>query len=1201
MNSPAVPQARDRVTPAASIQERMWFAERMEPGTGLYNVPFAWRVRGTLSPEALQQALTLVIERHEILRTSFAEHDGRLRQLVAEPWTPVLERVDLRGTAADQELESWLRDFARRPFAMDGDRLLRVGLVELDGGRQVLALCAHHLVWDAASTPLFLRELRSCYETVGPGGFPAEDVPGDFDGLTESPTEAPAVLPVLFDRQANRLPGKTAVVFEDTALSYRDLDRRSSAVAAYLADRGIGRGDLVGVCLDRSADLVVALLGVLKSGAAYVPLDPIYPRDRISGMLEDAQVGLVLTQERLEPLAGSAIPVCLDRDWPRIEAAGYAEAAPVTGDDLAYVIYTSGSTGRPKGVRVTHHGLGNLLGSMAHRPGFGEHDTMLAVTTVCFDIAALELYLPLITGGTVEVAPNSVASDGEQLKRHLGRTRPSHLQATPATWRLLVAAGWTGDQWLTVFCGGEALSRELADELLDRSAAVWNLYGPTETTIWSTVSRVGRGGPVTIGRAIANTDLYLLDDALRPVPAGEVGELWIGGDGVADGYLRRPELTGERFRPSPFRPSPAMLYRTGDLVRELPDGRLLYVNRADNQIKLHGYRIEPGEIESCLRAHGSITEAAVLLENDRLAAYLQCAGPPPSPAELRARLGGTLPDYMIPSVFHAVDEFPLTDNGKLDRKAVRGLGTRLATGTGRAPSTPTARVVAAAFAQVLEVSEPDADDSFFELGGHSLLAARLVTELGARLGVRLSLRDLFEHPGVQDLADHLDTLAPQRQNPEESTEDAPGEPASSMQEQMWLAEQRHPDEPSYNVPLSWRVTGTLDAGALRTAFGTLIERHEILRTAFVEHAGRLRQVVRPGWLPEIEHTDLSAVAGHEAAIGALVDAEAGTAFDLGSGRPLRVRLVDRGADRLLMVCLHHMVFDAQSIPAFLRDLGNAYTRALGRPAPELPPVVQFGEVARWQREHLAGEDGQYSLDHWLDHLTAAPESLRLGAPPRQPEPHGAVRIPFGEDFAETSAPLQAEHRTSWFVIALAAVTAWLHRWSGSDDVTFGLPLGNRETEQAADVVGPCLNTVVLRARCKREMTFADLLTEMRESFLDALEHQAVPLPEVLERLAPRRHSGGSPYLDVGVNMVTNSGEATVFGDAVLTAVPFDRWQHETKFGLTVTFLDDGGKLGAVLSYRGDRHTAVEATELAHGLGALLDDVMAATSRALAQD
>ncbi|MFI7122704.1 amino acid adenylation domain-containing protein [Amycolatopsis sp. NPDC049868] len=569
----------------------------------------------------------------------------------------------------------------------------------------------------------------------------------------------------LFTTRARERPEATALIFNDRTMTYRELDRRSSQVAAFLGRQGIGLGSLVGIYLERSCDLVVSLLGVMKSGAAYVPLDPIYPSDRIGHMLADTGLPLLLTQASLADSVpeGTAEVVLVDRQWDEIQTAcddlAYDRATP---DSLAYVIYTSGSTGRPKGVRVRHKGLTNFLCSMANTPGFTEHDRLLAVTTTCFDIAALELFLPLVTGGEVALAPTATASDGFALRRLLAASRATVVQATPSTWKMLIEAGWTGDAGLKVLSGGEALPRDLARELNSRAGQVWNLYGPTETTIWSSVDRVTTE-QITIGRPIANTQFHVLDKRKQLVPPGVPGELYIGGEGVADGYLDRPELTAEKFVLDPFGPPGTTLYRTGDLVRRLGDGRLEYLERIDNQIKLHGYRIELGEVEDVLRSHPSVREAIVVLHEStvgakRLVAYLipETWTDKPSSADLREHLWVKLPDYMIPATFVTVDDIPLTGNGKVDRKTLSGRAIKVASREAPVvPGTQTERVIAEIWRSTLGVGSVGLDDNFFQVGGNSLLLIRVVKQLQATVSQSLTRVDMFQYPTIRTMSRFL--------------------------------------------------------------------------------------------------------------------------------------------------------------------------------------------------------------------------------------------------------------------------------------------------------------------------------------------------------------------------------------------------------------------------------------------------------------
>ncbi|GAB3941626.1 hypothetical protein GCM10029976_061270 [Kribbella albertanoniae] len=568
----------------------------------------------------------------------------------------------------------------------------------------------------------------------------------------------------LFAQRAEAHPESIAVVFGGHSLTYGELDERSGQLAALLADRGVGPGDRVGVYLERSADLLVSLLAVWKVRAAYVPLDPVYPAARIAYMLTDADVTLLITQASLEHNA-SGPKVIVDRS--SLPAVPFV-SPPGQADDLAYVIYTSGSTGRPKGVQVTHRGLTNFLCSMADAPGFTAADKCLAITTICFDIAGLELFLPLITGGTVEIAPAGVVGDGPALRDLLDASGATVLQATPVTWRMLIDAGWQGTRGLRVLCGGEALPADLAEALLERADTVWNLYGPTETTIWSTAAQVRSGAAITIGRPIANTTCHVLDPQLRRLPLGVPGELFIGGDGVASGYRNRPDLTAERFVPNPF--GTGNLYRTGDLVRRLPGGTLECLGRSDHQIKLHGHRIEPGEIEAVLREVPAVRNAAVVVRADRLVGYLTPAGQ--DLTALRETLRSRLPAYMVPAVLVELDALPETPNGKLDRNALPDPAPEAAAALPVGERLETLEDLLSAVcvqaAMVLGTFEPvEADQRFPDAGIDSLAAAGLLGRLHTLTGIRLTVTATFQHPTPRKLAGHLHELLSGTSEPEQ--------------------------------------------------------------------------------------------------------------------------------------------------------------------------------------------------------------------------------------------------------------------------------------------------------------------------------------------------------------------------------------------------------------------------------------------------
>jgi amino acid adenylation domain-containing protein len=594
----------------------------------------------------------------------------------------------------------------------------------------------------------------------------------------------------LFEDRATEDRSRVAVRAGEESLTYGELDQRAGELAAHLQQMGVGPGSLVGVCVDRTLAMPVSVLAVMKAGGAYVPLDPTYPSDRLQFMMEDSKAEVLLTQSHLREIvpAGNARTVLIDREeWAQDGGTPILNPVEMTSDDLVYVIYTSGSTGKPKGVQIPHRALVNFLTSMAREPGMGREDRLLAVTTLSFDISGLELYLPLMLGAEVIIASRAKSLDPMQLADLIESSGATVVQATPATWRLLLKSGWGGSPGLRMLCGGEALERELAGQLLPMGAELWNLYGPTEATIWSSLLRVEEGttSPVSIGRPIANTEMYILDEHGNPVPVGVAGELFIGGDGLARGYLNRPELTAERFIDHPFAPgSGRRVYRTGDGARFRRDGTIEFLGRLDTQVKVRGFRIELGEIESNLNGHSAIAESAVTVREDipgdqRLVAYLVRSGDDEvASEELQAHLKTSLPDYMIPSSFVVLPSLPLTPNGKVDRRA---LPAPDGSGAGRrafeAPETETERTIAQVWQDILRVEQVGLKDNFFDLGGHSLLAVRVQSLLADRLENPPSLIDLFQYPTVTALAQHV-----ARSDEPSTSNTRTQDPASAQQE-----------------------------------------------------------------------------------------------------------------------------------------------------------------------------------------------------------------------------------------------------------------------------------------------------------------------------------------------------------------------------------------------------------------------------------
>lgn len=585
---------------------------------------------------------------------------------------------------------------------------------------------------------------------------------------TSSEYPASRCLHHLFEAVSVSNPNRVAIQCAGRTMTYGELNAQANRLANYLIESGVKTEELVGIYLERSPEMVIGLLGILKAGAAYVPLDPLFPPERLAYMIEDAGISFVVSQSNLlETLPrGQRTLICLDSDRESIREKSEADlGVPVQASNLAYTIYTSGSSGKPKGVMIEHRSLVNCLWAMHKEPGFDQHDVMVAVTTISFDIAGLEIFLPLISGGKLVIASRNEATDGSSLAVLMQRSRATILQATPTTWRLLLDAGWKAAPGLKLLCGGEALPRELANRLLEGGGQLWNMYGPTETTIWSAVQQVQpTNGPVPIGPPIANTQFYIVDQELEPTPIGVPGELLIGGDGLARGYLNRPELTAERFLNKRLAFSEMRAYRTGDLAKFRPDGSIEFLGRSDFQVKVRGYRIELEEIEHVLAQHESVKNVAVVTWEDQdgdkslVAYYVPVTGKKLHDSDLRRELRGKLPDYMWPSFFVELETFPLTPNGKIDRKAFPkpDVSPVEACSNHSAPQSSTEARLAAIWHEILKRRQVGIDDSFFDLGGHSLLAARLFVQIERKLGVRLPLATLFQCPTVRTLAEKIE-------------------------------------------------------------------------------------------------------------------------------------------------------------------------------------------------------------------------------------------------------------------------------------------------------------------------------------------------------------------------------------------------------------------------------------------------------------
>ena len=943
----------------------------------------------------------------------------------------------------------------------------------------------------------------------------------------------------LVSRQAVEQPDRIAVRFDGRELSYGDLEARTNRVAHHLRGKGLGPGKLVGVCVERSEAMLVGLLGILKSGCAYVPIDPAYPDDRVALMIEDSGLQLVVTENEVaDSLKTGDIPTLrLDGDWEAIATESDAPVPATAGpDDLAYVIYTSGSTGRPKGVEIPHRAVVNFLESMRETPGLSAEDRLLAVTTLSFDIAGLEMYLPLIVGAQVVIASRTAAADGVELSGLIESESISVMQATPATWRLLLDSGWNGNRALRVLCGGETLTRELADRLLPLCAELWNLYGPTETTIWSTVHRVEPGaGSVPIGKPIANTDILVLDEKGNRVEGDTPGELFIGGGAaLARGYRDREELTAERFVDNlPAAPG-ERFYRTGDRVRYRDDGTLEHLGRLDFQVKVRGFRIELGEIEAALDAQPSVKQAIVLAREDipgekRLVAYVVPANEEaPSSREMRAALAKTLPDYMVPGLYVQLDSFPLTPNGKVDRKMLPApdlLRPELANEYVE-PRTDEERKLAEIWAEVLRVDRVGADDNFFELGGDSLHTAQVGARIREVFEVDIPLRTMFERPTVAGLAPVIasadsakDTMAP----PMTFADRSNTIPVTFAQERVWFLHQVSPRNLAYNFASSFDFYGTLDRPALQRALGEILRRHESYRTGFPTKNGKPHQYVYPYTPYTLPQVDLTHLKGdkREAAYKEWCDREFDHRFDLAEIPLVRWTLL-RFSDEhnVLMHMEQHLVHDGWSFNVFIRELVElyrAYSAGEESTLEELP--IQLADFAAWQRDWMSGGPAaEHQLAHWRKRFATIPPVLNLpfkGPRPKTESFTGtSLRPEIPVELCNDLRALSREENSTLFMTMMAAFFALLHRYTGETDVAVGTFFANRRSRESETVIGMILNNVVIRLGLDGDPTVRELLAHARDVVLEDSTYQDVPFNLVVDAVQPKRDMSKNPLFHI---------------------------------------------------------------------------------------
>src|SRR5215212_7295229 len=1033
----------------------------------------------------------------------------------------------------------------------------------------------------------------------------------------------------LIAEQARRQPTAIAVSCGVEQLTYGELNEQANQLAHYLRGLGVGPETIVGVCLERSVSLLVTLLGIWKAGGAYLPLDPEYPAERLSFMVADAGAPVLITESgRKEQFSELAVrQVVLSEEREAIAGCDCDEPKSEVGlANLAYVIYTSGSTGQPKGVMIPHANLLNFLLTMQEQPGLTSEDLLVAVTTFSFDIAALELWLPLLVGGRLWLAESWRAADPVALRELLRSTAATVMQATPVSWRMLLDAGWRADEGFKVLCGGEALSGTLAAELLKQSEAVWNLYGPTETTIWSTrqavaelAGELAELSVVPLGRGLANTQVYVLDQWGEVLPAGIAGELYLGGVGVARGYLGRAVLTAEKFVPDAYGAAGGRLYRTGDLVRWTSRGQLEFIGRRDEQIKLRGFRIELGEIETALKKCLGVRQAIALVRritdfDQRLVAYVVPEpGADISIRALREQLQGRLPEYMIPAELLLLDELPLTPNGKIDRRALAALQHSGSSGKSfEAPRTPVEEMLAGIWAELLRVERVGASDNFFDLGGHSLLATQLVSRLREVFQVEISLRSLFEQGTLADLGQKIEAALRSGDGLEGGVIvpiARDGDlPLSFAQQRLWFLDQLEPGSIAYNMPVAVRLSGPLQVDALERALNEVIRRHEVLRTSFAVADGAPVQIISKAQTVDLGLIDLSDLPEHERndSVSRLSAEEGLRPFNLSEGRLLRVGVIRLSPEEhVLLLTMHHIASDGWSMGVLVHEVSTLYEAfSASQPSPLEELKIQYVDFAYWQRQWLRGDVLDTQLNYWRKQLAGAPPVLELPAdrprPPVQSLNGASETVWLPTELSDSLKDLSRQEGATLFMALLAAFQLLLSRYSGQTDIVVGSAIANRNRAEIEPLIGFFINSLVLRTRVDGDLTFRELLHRVRETALGAYAHQDLPFEMLVDHLQPERDLSRSPLFQVMFTLQNTPNQVLAPENDALTLMPLESPATTAKFDFAINASDLPNGLAFSCEYNTDLFDAATIRRMLDHLGNLLRAVVADPGRRVSE-
>ncbi|WP_461044780.1 amino acid adenylation domain-containing protein [Spirosoma harenae] len=1039
---------------------------------------------------------------------------------------------------------------------------------------------------------------------------------------TQVPYPATQTVHQLVEAMVLHQPQAEAIRAGAIVLTYEQLNQRANQLAWFLQNQGVKPNALVGICLERSPDMIVSLLAILKVGGAYVPLDPTFPANRLMELVAQTGIHYIITRNTWRyHLPATNTYILIDEEQALIAQQSVQNMnLRIQSDQLAYVLFTSGSTGRSKGVAIPHRAIIRTVRG-ANYMRLDESVCMLGLAPLAFDASTLEIWGSLANGGRLVLVTENPPSL-ETIKQTIQTHSVNTVFFTAALFNVLVDSGIESLRTLTQLAtGGEAASGEHVIRALHQlpTCTLINVYGPTESTTFASFYNLSTGhwgtGSVPIGKPLSNTQLYIVDSFLNPMPVGVPGELIIGGDGLAREYLHQPELTQLKFIPDPFSDRPgSRLYRTGDQARYQPDGTIEFLGRLDNQLKIRGFRIEPGEIEQALCQHPTVGEALVVADElssgmKRLVAYLV----PKSGAviqidQLRVFLKGSLPDYLIPNVFASLKAIPLTPNGKVDKANLPTIGS---TKSHRSDDlrTTTEQSMAALWTSVLKEPDLGGSDHFFDRGGSSLMAIQLITLISQQFGVRLSMNDVFNHPTLRQLSEYIDLVPRQAASPLKSTSDESDYeahfPLSFAQNRLWILEQLHSQHGTYNVPIVLRLSGSVDLSILQQSLNHLIARHQILRTTFGHIHGKAFQKIQPAFSIDIPLHDLMLATGpsQPEMLSTWLEKVAYEPFDLVNGPLVRVNVAQLGKQSwVLLLNFHHLIFDGLSTQVLARELSILYTDLTQNQPVSLPPLPsQYVDFARWQAEQYGPEIMTLQRTYWRNRLAGAPPLVKLPIDkPRPPvESFRGAEYCFLVPTSQWQPLRQGFHEpgTTLFLRVLTVYAVWLHQITGTQDIVIGIPVAGRSHPDLDALIGFFVNTLVLRIDVSADLTFRHLLRQVRQGALDAYAHQTIPFEQIVEEVSPVRSRAYSPVVQVIFDFQEDTTNAWKLNALQVEQVPF---QHlRAKFDLSLSCQETADGLMGTFTYRTDLFTEQSIANLADQFVQVLKQLLTQPDQTLA--